>query len=577
MADGRAQGTLAQPSMRYGDRSPSATGSLFVSLRPHLVVGSAYVLLTAVTTPFFMGDTIGYADAIAERRFTDFGHYGWYWLGHASAALLMPVTRQIVGPSLPTNIALSLVFLSWVTGLMSVLLMRALVFHVTKRQGAAYAAAFGLLVSQSFLNFTQSGCSYTFGMSFLLLGIWLLVTRDEARTRTALLAGTALFVAVAVWFTYVFSIPAALLAPAALRGLTRRRLVMAVQTGLVLSVLLLVTFGAAGYSLGVRTVDDGRRWITDAAHGVRGMDGVPRMVLGLGRSFIDTGNDGPMMKAYLSKDPYNPVGLADIVRGSLWKLALFYAFVATIVVNLARSLDGGRVLALLALNAVPVIGFAIVWQGAAIERYLLMYPVFFLAFGYSIASVHAVRPLKFAAVLFVAVMTAVNLGVMAAPVQAAREQAALARIRPLEPHLRAESIVATVTQQDQVWAFRWTFPFNPINADGRLSVYHLVEPGTDQALAWQAIFARHALAAWANGGDVWVSNRTRSERPKREWRWIEGDDPAVSWTDVTSFFSTLDMGPLAGGEDGFRMLLPTPQNQALLQNLVSRAERGSEP
>ena len=538
-------------------------------MRPSFVIAASYLLLTAVTVPFFMGDTIGYADAIAQGRFSDFGHYGWYWLGYVCSELLMPLTRLVVGSSPALNIAFTLVALSWITGLLSVLVMRSLVFRVTGRQLPAYIASFALMVSQAFLNFTQSGCSYTFGMSFLLVGIWVLVTRDvsgRSTWRDALLAGGALFVAVAVWFTYVFSIPAALLAPSFVRGFSVRRLTTAVQTGTVMSILLLVAFGAGGYANGVRSVEGARRWVVDASHGVHGMNGIPRTVLGLGRSFIDTGNDGPMVKAYLAKDPYNPVSVMDIVRGSLWRLALFYAFTAAIVLNLARSRDGRRVLGLLALNAAPVIGFAILWQGGAIERYLLVYPIFFLAFGYSLASMSSVRALKYASVGFVVVMTAVNLGVMATPVQAAREQAAVDRLKDLRPLLRNESLVVAVTQLDEVWAFRWTFPFNPINTADALRVHHLIEPGTSRDLTWRAVFAEQARATWAAGGDVWVSNRVRSERPRREWKWVEGDATGVSWKDVTAFFTALDSGPTVGGQDGFFMLRASEHNRARLND-----------
>ena len=360
-----------------------------LSLRSSIVVTLVYGLVTTYTIPFFMADTIGYAEAIADHRFRDFGHLGWYWIGYVCSQLLLPLTRRIVGPSLQVNITLTLILLNWATGLMSVLLMRSLVFRVTRREFAGYLAAFGLMLSQAFLNFTQTGASYIFGMAFLLLALWVLIIcrEQEGHTfRTALVAGVSLFVAVAVWFTYVFSVPAALLAPSIMYGFNKRRVTLAIQSGVITGVLLLTTFGAAGYATGVRSIDDARKWVGDAAHGVRGMDGVPRAAFGIARSFIDTGDFGPMVKAYLSDDPYNAVSLVDLLRASLWKVALFYAFVAAIVVNLLRSQEGRRVMTLLAVNATPVVGFAIMWQGAAIERYLLMYPVFFLAFGYSLAS-----------------------------------------------------------------------------------------------------------------------------------------------------------------------------------------------
>jgi len=560
------------PPLRFGQRDFSTPAARILALRPSLVIAASYVLLTAVTVPFFMGDTIGYADAIADRRFTDFGHYAWYWLGYVFSELLMPVSRMVVGQSLVVNIAFSLIVLSWLTGLMSVLLMRSLVFRITGRQRPAYLASLALMGSQAFLNFTQSGCSYTFGMSFLLAGLWILATRDDpdqSTWRDALFAGSAMFVAVAVWFTYVFSIPAVLLAGPALHGFSVRRLTTAVQTGIVMSLLLLATFGAGAYANGVRSVEDARQWVADASHGVRGMNGVPRTMLGLGRSFIDTGNVGPMVKAYLARDPYNPVSAIEIVRNSLWTLALFYAFAAAMVVNLARSKDGRRVLALLALNAVPVIGFAILWQGGAIERYLLLYPIFFLAFGYSLASRSSFAVLRYASIAFVVIMMAVNLGVMATPVQAARQQAVVDRITPLQPLLKTESLVVAVTQLDEVWAFTWTFPFNRINADHALRVHHLIEPGTTQDLTWRAVFVKQALATWARGGDVWVSNRVRNERPQRAWKWIEDDAAEVSWSDVTAFFAPFDMGPLVGGQDGFLMFPPSEHNRARLNELLA--------
>jgi hypothetical protein len=541
--------------------------------RAHLVITLAYVLLTACTIPFFMGDTIGYPEAIAERRFTDFGHLGWYWIGLLSSEVLMPLTPRIVGPSPEVNITFTLILLNWITGLMSALLMRSLVFRATRNGRAAYSAASALVVSQSFLNFTQTGASYTFGMAFLLLGIWFLLIRDEQDRRgldTPMAAAASLFVAVAVWFTYIFSVPAALLAPAILRGFNPRRLVLAAQTGVLTGVLLVVTFGAGGYALGLRTIEDARGWVVGAAHGVRGMEGIPRAALGIGRSFIDTGNDGPLVKAYLAGDPYNPVSVGDIVGASLWRLALFYVLVCAILVNLWRSHEGRRVLALLALNAAPVLTFAILWQGAAIERYLLLYPIFFLAFGYSLASSHGIRALQHASVAFVAIMAVVNLGVMARPVQAAREQAVVHRISYLEPMLRPETLVAVVTQLDEVWAFQWTFPFNPVNASGRLAAYHLVEPGTNRALVWRELFAKAGLAAWARGGDVWVSARVRSDQPRRDWKWVEGDDPAVSWKDVRNFFGRFEMGRAVGGADGFLMLEPSTRNRALLNEIAGR-------
>ena len=565
MTDGRAYTSMPDGSAVEARPTIAMPGP-----RDLLVIGCAYVLLVALTVPFFMGDTLGYADAILERRFTDFGHFGWYLLGYVASEALMPLTRLVVGPAPHLNITFTLVAINIATGLLSVLLMYSLVYRLTRVRPAAYLATAALMLNQAFLNFTQTGCSYTAGMAFFLLGIWLLVRdeREAALARTALAAGAALFAAVALWFTFVFAVPAALLGPAVLYGINSRRLKLAVSTGVVLAVLVLVTFGVGGYAIGIRSLDGIRVWIVEASHGVRGMQGVPRMIFGLGRSFIDTGNDGPLVKAYLARDPYNPVSLADLVRTNLWRVGLLYGFIGAMLLCLLRTRDGRRALSLLVMTAMPVLTFAVMWQGNAIERYVPMFPAFFLALGIAVAVRQSTTTSMYVGSVFVALLAILNLAVMAKPVQDARERAVSDRIRELEPLLQRGSVVATVTQMDEVWAFAGTFPFNPINASRRLSAYHIIEPGTNQALQWRELFATATLKAWNQNADVWVSRRVLADRPLRSWKWVEGDDPVVSWKDVPEYFRQFDTDCIVGGEDGFLRLARTNRNTARLTEIA---------
>jgi hypothetical protein len=577
VAEGTAVTTLSRP-FALKARANDAV------VRDQVVVGCAYLLLVALTVPFFMGDTVGYADAILERRFTDFGHFGWYLLGYVASEALMPLTRLVVGQSEQLNITFTLVTINVATGLLSVLLMYALVYRLTRVRVAAYLATAAMMLSQSFLDFTQSGCSYTAGMACLLLALWLLARDDQpaAPARTAAAAGAALFAAVALWFTYVFAVPGVLLAPAVLYGMNARRLKLGVLTAIVLAVLVLVTFGIGAYALGIRSPDGVKAWIIAASHGVRGMQGIPRMIFGLARSFIDTGNDGPLVKAYLAGDAYNPVSLADLVRTSLWKVGLIYGFLGAMLLALLRARDGRRALTLLAMTAVPVLAFAVLWQGNAVERYLPMFPALFVALGVALAIRPARTTALYVGAAFVTLLATVNLTIMAKPVQDARERAASDRIRELEPLLQHGSVVATVTQMDEVWAFGWTFPFDPLNASGRLRVYHLIEPGTNQALRWRELFASTALRAWNNDADVWVSRRVLAYRPLRSWKWVEGDDAVVSWKDVPDYFRTFEVDRMVGGEDGFLRLAPTSSNKARLTEIATGArpagtlERGPE-
>ena len=181
--------------------SGAAVGPWRALLRNYGIVAGAYVFLTLVTVPFFMGDTIGYADYIVRRDFSDFGHFGWYLLGWVASELMMPLTRLFVGQSPALNVTLTLIIINWLSGLMSVLLMRSLTFHVTKREWAANLATLALIISLAFLDLTRSGSSYIPGMSLLLLAIHIRVIRgDDPRCaeRAAIYAGLALAGALAM-------------------------------------------------------------------------------------------------------------------------------------------------------------------------------------------------------------------------------------------------------------------------------------------------------------------------------------------------------------------------------------------
>src|SRR6266851_112039 len=112
------------------DERETTPGSWKSLMRRYGLVIGAYVLITLVTVPFFMGDTTGYASYIVRHDFSDFGHYGWYLLGWLASELLMPLTRLFVGTSPMVNVTLTLVIINWLAGLMSVFLMRSLAFHV---------------------------------------------------------------------------------------------------------------------------------------------------------------------------------------------------------------------------------------------------------------------------------------------------------------------------------------------------------------------------------------------------------------------------------------------------------------
>ncbi len=420
-----------------------------------LVVG-AYVLATLFTDAFNLADSVGYAGSVVNSRLLEFGHLLWRPLGWVLLKVFGPVTGLFVGPDPLANANLILIAINWIAGLMSVILMFKLVMIVSKRRWVANTVAIGLIFSQGFLNYAQSGTAYIPGLALLLLGLYIMVKgaeKPERAWRTALFAGLALAGAAGMWLQYVWSIPAALAAPLFLYGFNKQQFRLVFQGCVAFGLIMVLTFAAAGAAGGIYTISGFKDWVVSTSGYLTGLNGLPRVIFGLARSMINMGNDGPLFKAYLVHDPFNPVSIMDLLRVSLWKLALFYIFLGAVLFNLLRSSQGRRIFGLFVLNATPVVAFALFWDGSAVERYLLIYPLIFIALAYSLSSARSIRWFNYAALAFVAVAAVSNIAAMAKPVQQQRQQDVVARISELEPMLRPASRVATVNQQDEGMGF----------------------------------------------------------------------------------------------------------------------------
>jgi hypothetical protein len=232
-------------------------------------------------------------------------------------------------------------------------------------------------------------------------------------------------------------------------------------------------------------------------------------------------------------------------------------------VGLFRSTQGRRLLALLALNAVPVLGFALFFDGGAMERYFPLYSTLFLSLAFVLSS--DARWLKTVAIVFIAVAVSTNVFFLAYPVIDRHQGTVAARISEMQP-LKPASRVFTVNQQDELLNFYRSFPFNAANQRSELNVRPTLAIGTEQIERWREEFAAQTLASWQGEGDVWVSNRALAARPLSAWYWVEGDDPRVSWKDLHEFFSRLDFERQAGGEDGFSLLARSEKNEQSLKS-----------
>lgn len=557
-----------------------------------LVPVVVYVLATWLTNASYMGDTSFYGAMVANvvggksyqlwettgnYSLWEFGHLLWRPAGIAAFPLLRPLARLSTGPDFSPNAIFVMVALNWLAGLLCAVLMHALVRRVCRTGWVVYLTTVAFVFSQAFLNYTQTGCSYVPGLAFLLLGLFLLV-RDgeqvERPVRTALLAGLALAVSVGLWVPYLWAMPAAVLAPLLLYGWKGgeswkdgKQWRLSIYAALAFGLFTGVLFIAVAVGIGIYSVGGFREWVLASSHHLVQNRGLPQVVFGLARSLVSMGSDNVSFKRYLLQDPYSPVSLADLFRLSLWKLALCYLFFAAVFLNLSRSSFGRRLLLLLIVSGLPVLGFALAWQGTVMERYLPWFPFLFPALAYSLSEPRAFRAGKAITLAFVAVMIVANFASMRKAVLERREEAAALRVREMQPLIKPQGIV--LVGKDELENFVRDFPFNPVNHHNDLRVYSFLPLGMPQLTSWREDVARRTFKAWREGGDVFVSRRVFAERPRPEWEWVEGADARVRWAEVYEFFARLETGRTFGGEDGFLLLPHTPANEQFLSRFAA--------
>lgn len=525
-----------------------------------------------------MADTADYVDSIAafERgvnyTFWEFAHLIWRPMGWLVFNLLKPVSGYLTQPDGRAGITLSLVALNWLAGLGCVLLLVRLLERLTVRRWVVNLVAVAFIFTQGFLNNAQTGSSYIPGLAFLLLGLnlspWSAGGKAVESWRLAFVTGIALSCAVLMWVSYLWAVPAAIALPLLLVGKEQKPWRFALRTSIVFSLFTGLAYLSVMALLGINSLDGVNAWMEEATHGNQ-VTGVSRMAFGMARSFINMGRDGMLFKRYLLHDPFNAVSIWDVLRLSLWKVALFYLFLFSIVAGLWRARKMKGALAFVGLGTLPVIIFAIFFEGGAVERYLPLYPFIMVGLGVLLSSERAWRPLKYVALAFVVAAIPSNMQALSKRSLRQQQEKEAARVEGLLAQLKLGSIVYVANWHDDLINFSRSFPFHPVNSQQNLRLGALVTPGTTQAALWREGFAASALEVWNAGGDVWVSRRVLSERPAAEWNWVEGDEPSVSWPDFNRFFSQLKMGQTTGGEDGFVLLVRDEENAALLRPLAS--------
>lgn len=520
--------------------------------RAWAILSGLYLAVTLLCRARFMGDTVDYVAEVLvfDRQGWEFGHLWWVPLGWAVQASL--------GLQSKAGIVWVFLTINWLSGLASLLLSYGFLVRagITPRRAGSVAVAF--LFTQAFLNFTLTGSSYVPGLACLLLASFLAL--DDHALVSSVAAGLALAASICFWFPYVLAVPGVLAAPLLLRGFDRVQCRRVVGIGLALGLGVGAAYLVAVLSLGITDVAGFRAWMARSTHGVS-TRGLTRMVFGLARSFVHLGDDGLLFKRHLLGDPYNPVSLTDLVRLSLSKFLFFYLALCAIGLNLLTGPRlARRILVLALVGGMPVIVFGIFWQGGDMERYLPLYPLFFLALAASLSPESGWRFTRALPVAFFVLAGLVN-AFSLSRWEVDRQHRLLAdRIEELHDRLTPHCHV--FVSRDRLHLLPRNFPLDA-RARG-LVIVEVAVPGVATTPHWKAAFASLAFSTWNKGGQVWLSRRLFAPVPHPDGTWVEGDDPRLRWEEVPSFFRRLATAEEVGGDDGFVRVPETRSNRAIL-------------
>ena len=552
------------------------------------ILAMAVFVIICCTRGYFLADTRGYSEDIsrsldrspfgAGSQLWEFGHVLWRPLGWALTRIGGPLFSRFTDWSPSQAAAFVLIAISMIAGCVTVLLWRSLALEITGSRAVSFLVALAFACSNSFLTFLHSGASYLPGLLCVTLGLWVLrrPAGEGAAGPGAISCSAVLGVVAALfWLPYVFSIPGMIFwaisparLPANARGaLGREQLKRAILFAVVFAIVLLAGLGAAGWAHGIGSAAEAKAWAADSSHGWSQTIRVARLATGLPRAFFYLAKDGLLYKRFLLKDPYAPVTLMDLVGASLWKIALFYCFLACLIYELVRNFRSRRLFLALLAGSVPTLAFAVfVFEPGSPERYFPAYPFLILAVAWALRDFRRVRRAgQWIITAFLVCMSVTSVYYMSRPRIDREDSGRLVRLEGL-PRPARGAMVAVVSNQDALYSTCSRLPFN---RDAAIPMDDVIGAATDRILTWRRDFSRSALDAWSQGKDVWVSKRFWAARPLPEWNWAEGDDKRIKWKELPEFFRPLETDGECGGLDGFYKLKPGEVNLQKLGAFVN--------
>jgi hypothetical protein len=547
-----------------------------------LVPVALFVISMALTEPPFAGDSIIYVNQIAAVRdgtapqatLWEFGHILWRPVAYALSGLFVSFIPNAIAWTPWLKIMSGMILMNLLGGLLATVLIYAFSLRFSGSVVAAIVASVLWVWGDAVLAYSQTGAPYIVAVAILLAGLWW-----QAGERPGNVAGPAfLFGLTALfWFPFAVAIPAASCAARflAFPGSTRRKmswpecLLSAVISGAV----VLAGVGAAAWLAGVRSEPELVAWAVSAGHGMQQNRRWIRAVSGFPRLLIDPGPDGVYLKRFVLHDPYYPVSAIGVLRHSLWKVGVFYAFAASLALLVWQSAARRSSVLLAIAAAAGIFAAVVVFEPSSPERLLPVLPFFLIALSAAWNSQWRwAAALRVAIGGFAALLVILNLPAFEWGHSAEHRQAEI-QLEEFRQHAKPQDLMLVATMFEPTVRLMLN-PFEPINRDGAIHCAWILDPIRKDAADWRRKAADEILANWQSGNDVWVTTAALAERPDASSQWVEGDNPAVHWREVPAFFNGLEFDP-GTSVSGFERLLPSPGNRERLapSSSLSRPDR----
>lgn len=530
-------------------------------------------LALAPSSSPYIGDTMSYSASVVrhangelEGGFSplwEFGHLLWRPLG----AVVAPLARVLVPDRWTTDPETEVAYGFLAISILAALATGALLYDMLTRIAGWRVAAllvFGLSWANGFLMYALSGSAYVTALFFSTAALWTLVS-DPLSRRRQMVAGVLGATATLIWFPQILTIPALALVPWIWnRSSPAEGVRAALKVGVPAAVSLLVVYALGAVMAGVRSTDQAMQWFGAASHGWEQSQQWKRAVTGVARLMLDLSQDGVLLKRFVVNDPFQTMTFAELVRKSLWKVAVFYVFIGAIIWMCFRTRRGRSALLLSLVASVPMLVFALVLlEPSSPERFLPLVPFVLLACAAGWQGMGRWVVGGFLVMLPVLNGSAFIESLSSAPARMT------AQMEDLRARAAPGDLVVTVTFADPLAQWLEQRVYHPSLHGGPPPTYQLIAPAEVTSHRWRQRFGARVFEAWNQGAHVWIRRGALAAAPDPELMWVEGDQPHLRWHDVTSFLNQLDYDAVTPRADGFTRIARSERSRTVLERALT--------